>query len=131
MASRLSATGPPLGPTEPAVTPVFARYWLHEPAPLGGLAANVRQTMDVFVDDPGAFANNQRVIAVLPFFHIYGFTCVMLFGVVLGLNQLLLPRFDVEEVLDLFEEERPAMFSGVTTSPLRAARTRRPRRRRR
>jgi long-chain acyl-CoA synthetase len=79
------------------------------------LAANVRQTIDVFVDDPGAVANNQKIIAVLPFFHIYGFTCVMLFGIVLGLNQILLPRFEVEEVLDLFEEERPAMFSGVPT----------------
>ncbi|MEU5235203.1 hypothetical protein AB0G82_39140, partial [Streptomyces anulatus] len=38
---RLALAGPPLGPVSPAVTPVFARYWLHEPAPLGGLAANV------------------------------------------------------------------------------------------
>lgn len=42
VAPKLAVAGPPLGPTEPAVTPVFARYWLHEPAPLGGLAANVR-----------------------------------------------------------------------------------------
>jgi hypothetical protein len=41
VASRLSVAGPPLGPVSPAVTPVFGRYWLHEPAPLGGLAANV------------------------------------------------------------------------------------------
>ncbi|KJK42583.1 hypothetical protein UK23_36380 [Lentzea aerocolonigenes] len=41
VASRLSVAGPPLGPVSPAVTPVFARYWLHEPAPLGGLVANV------------------------------------------------------------------------------------------
>jgi hypothetical protein len=39
--ARLAVAGPPLGPVSPAVTPVFARYWLHEPAPLGGLAANV------------------------------------------------------------------------------------------
>ncbi|MEU3646479.1 NEW3 domain-containing protein [Lentzea sp. NPDC034063] len=37
-----TAPGGPLGPDSPAVTPVFARYWLHEPAPLGGLAANVQ-----------------------------------------------------------------------------------------
>lgn len=42
VAPELGVAGPPLGPAEPAVTPVFARYWLHEPAPLGGLAANVR-----------------------------------------------------------------------------------------
>ncbi|MGW6443825.1 NEW3 domain-containing protein [Lentzea sp. NPDC055074] len=39
--ARPALAGPPLGPVSPAVTPVFARYWLHEPAPLGGLAANV------------------------------------------------------------------------------------------
>ncbi|SMD08759.1 NEW3 domain-containing protein [Lentzea albidocapillata] len=41
VAPRLALAGPPLGPVSPAVTPVFARYWLHEPAPLGGLRANV------------------------------------------------------------------------------------------
>ncbi|MEV6240731.1 hypothetical protein [Lentzea sp. NPDC051838] len=41
VAARLAVAGPPLGPVSPAVTPVFARYWLHEPAPLGGLPANV------------------------------------------------------------------------------------------
>ena len=41
VAARLSLAGPPLGPVSPTVTPVFARYWLHEPAPLGGLPANV------------------------------------------------------------------------------------------
>jgi hypothetical protein len=42
VAPKLAVAGPPLGPADPAVTPVFARYWLHEPAPLGGLPANVR-----------------------------------------------------------------------------------------
>lgn len=42
VASRLTSAGPALGPASPEVTPVFARYWLHEPAPLGGLPANVR-----------------------------------------------------------------------------------------
>ncbi|MDX8029852.1 NEW3 domain-containing protein [Lentzea sp. BCCO 10_0856] len=41
VAARLSLAGPPLGPTTPTITPVFARYWLHEPAPLGGLPANL------------------------------------------------------------------------------------------
>ncbi|MDX3657652.1 hypothetical protein PV646_10085 [Streptomyces sp. ID05-26A] len=39
--TRPTLAGPLLGPVSPAVTPVFARYWLHEPAPLGGLPANV------------------------------------------------------------------------------------------
>ena len=79
------------------------------------LAANVRQSLDMFVDDPAAFEGNPKVIGALPFFHIYGLTCVMSLGIVEGLNQLLLPRFDVDAVLDLFLNERPVMFSGVPT----------------
>src|SRR5829696_2071282 len=44
------------------------------------LAANVRQSIEVFVDDPAAFANNQKTVAVLPYFHIYGLTSVTLFA---------------------------------------------------
>ena len=79
------------------------------------LVANVQQILDVFVDDPAAFSNNQKIMAVLPFFHIYGFTCVMLFGIRLGLNQLLLPRFDPVEVIKLVRDEGPIFFSGVPT----------------
>jgi long-chain acyl-CoA synthetase len=79
------------------------------------LVANVQQMLDVFIDDPAAFSNNQKIVAILPFFHIFGFTCVMLFGTRQGLNQLLLPRFDVEEVMALVKDEEPVMFSGVPT----------------
>jgi long-chain acyl-CoA synthetase len=79
------------------------------------LVANVQQMLDVCIDDPAAFSNNQKTVAILPFFHIFGFTCVMLFGIRQGLNQLLLPRFDAEEVMDLVKGEEPVMFSGVPT----------------
>jgi long-chain acyl-CoA synthetase len=79
------------------------------------LVANVQQMLDVFIDDPAAFSNNQKIVAILPYFHIFGFTCVMLFSIRQGLNQLLLPRFDVEEVMDLVKDEEPVMFSGVPT----------------
>jgi len=79
------------------------------------LVANVQQSLNVFVDDSAAFSNNQKKVAILPFFHIFGFTCVMLFSIRQGLNQLLLPRFDAEEVMDLVKDEEPVMFSGVPT----------------
>ncbi|MCG8924735.1 NEW3 domain-containing protein [Lentzea sp. CC55] len=66
--SRLSAAGPPLGPVAPAVTPIFARYWLHEPAPLGGLPANVHlevlgptRLRVVVVSDAEAFTATVRL----------------------------------------------------------------------
>jgi long-chain acyl-CoA synthetase len=78
------------------------------------LVANVQQTIDVFVRDPAQFTG-RRCVGALPFFHIYGLTCVMLFGIKLGIEQVLLPRFEVNEALAVFENDRPTMFSGVPT----------------
>jgi long-chain acyl-CoA synthetase len=78
------------------------------------LVANVQQTIDVFVRDPAQFTG-RKCVGALPFFHIYGLTCVMLFGVRLGIAQVLLPRFEVQEALAVFENDRPTMFSGVPT----------------
>ncbi len=78
------------------------------------LVANVQQTIDVFVRDPAQFTG-RKCVGALPFFHIYGLTCVMLFGIRLGVEQVLLPRFEVEEALAVFENDRPTMFSGVPT----------------
>jgi len=79
------------------------------------LVANVQQALDLFIDDPAAFSNNQKVMGILPMFHIFGLTCVMLFGIKQGLNQLLLPKFEPGEVMDLVKENSPVMFSGVPT----------------
>ena len=79
------------------------------------LVANVQQTLDLFVDDPAAFSGNQKIMALLPYFHIYGLTCVMLFGIRQGLNQVLVPRFDPAEVMGLVKSEVPVMFAGVPT----------------
>jgi len=78
------------------------------------LVANLHQTIDVFVQNPDQFTG-RKCIGALPFFHIYGLTCVMLFGIRLGTEQVLLPRFEVEEALAVFENDRPTMFSGVPT----------------
>jgi long-chain acyl-CoA synthetase len=78
------------------------------------LVANLQQTIDVFIRNPGAIAG-QKIVGALPFFHIYGLTCVMLFGIKLGVEQVLLPRFEVEEALAVFANDRPTMFSGVPT----------------
>jgi long-chain acyl-CoA synthetase len=78
------------------------------------LVANVQQTIDVFVQNPDQFTG-RKCVGVLPFFHIYGLTCVMLFGIKLGVEQVLLPRFEVQEALAVFENDRPTMFAGVPT----------------
>ena len=78
------------------------------------LNANVQQTIDIFVEDEEEYIG-KGTLAVLPFFHIYGLTCVMMFGLKLGANQTLVPRFEVGEVMELVQRTRPTLFAGVPT----------------
>lgn len=56
-----------------------------------------------------------RVIMVLPLFHIYGLSSVMLRHLSAGNELLLRPRFDVESILHDIEVERATSFPGVPT----------------
>lgn len=54
-------------------------------------------------------------IAALPLFHIYGMTTAMNGPFYAGARIVLLPRFDVEEVMKTIEKERVTSFCGVPT----------------
>ncbi len=56
-----------------------------------------------------------RVIAVLPLFHIYALTVVLLGAVARGWELLLRPRFDVATTLADISEKRATYFPGVPT----------------
>jgi long-chain acyl-CoA synthetase len=60
---------------------------------------------------PGA----ERVIGVLPLFHIYALTAVLLRHIKRGNEILLHPRFDINAVLDDITERRATTFPGVPT----------------
>jgi len=57
----------------------------------------------------------ERILAVLPLFHIYALTVVMLFGLAGGAGLILHPRFDLEAVLKDLDRKKPTMFPGVPT----------------
>jgi long-chain acyl-CoA synthetase len=63
------------------------------------------------VSEPGT----DRVILVLPLFHIYALTSVMLRAIQAGNELLLRPRFDVETTLRDIEVKRATAFPGVPT----------------
>ncbi len=46
------------------------------------------------------------LIGVLPFFHIYGMTVIMNLGLREGMTVVTMPRFDLEQFLDLHEQHR-------------------------
>ncbi len=60
------------------------------------LVANVEQTQAAL-----ATASNDVLIAVLPFFHIYGQTVIMNLGLRAGAQIVTMPRFDLDQFLGL------------------------------
>ncbi|NLV16533.1 MAG: long-chain fatty acid--CoA ligase [Syntrophomonadaceae bacterium] len=55
-------------------------------------------------------------ICVLPYSHVYGEVWQMSWSIIMAATQILLPRFDVEEVLDTFDKfDDISFFCGVPT----------------
>jgi acyl-CoA synthetase (AMP-forming)/AMP-acid ligase II len=65
------------------------------------LVANVTQCLPLL--KTGA---DERIIAVLPFFHIYGLTVLMNQGLALGGTVVTLPRFDLEDFLRTIQDHK-------------------------
>jgi acyl-CoA synthetase (AMP-forming)/AMP-acid ligase II len=66
------------------------------------LVANVLQQQAVF-DKSHA---DEKIIAVLPFFHIYGLTVLMNQGLALGGTVVTLPRFELEDFLRTLQDQK-------------------------
>ena len=59
--------------------------------------------------------NQEVVLGVLPFFHVYGMTTVMNLSVMYGSKMILMPKFDAEEVLKTIQKLKPTLFPGAPT----------------
>jgi len=78
------------------------------------LTANAAQ-IQAWIAGAGLEPGRERVLGVLPLFHVFAMTVVMNLGVSLGCELILLPRFDLEQVLKLIGRKRPTLFPGVPT----------------
>jgi long-chain acyl-CoA synthetase len=56
-----------------------------------------------------------RYLIVIPYFHIYAFTVGMMQGIWVGALQILIPKYDVEQVLTAIRTYRPTYFPAVPT----------------
>jgi long-chain acyl-CoA synthetase len=74
------------------------------------LVANAQQVAAWF---PGVAIGDVRILCPLPFFHIYGLTVDMTYGMVVGATLILLPRFEPEQVLKAIAKYRPSLFPGA------------------
>ncbi len=76
------------------------------------LVVNAEQTSVGLGDRP---IGSDRALGVLPLFHIFALTTVMILGVRMASEMLLLPRFDMKTLLKTIARRRPTMFPAVPT----------------
>jgi long-chain acyl-CoA synthetase len=62
---------------------------------------------------PDAVPGAEVTLATVPLFHVYGLTLCLLTTILLRGRLVLLPRFDVDEVLDAIDDEQPTLFPAV------------------
>ena len=59
--------------------------------------------------------DDRCVLGVLPLFHVFAVSTVLSYGIGIGAMLVLLPRFDVDQVLKSIAKKRPAVLPGVPT----------------
>lgn len=57
----------------------------------------------------------ESVLGILPFFHVYGMTTVLILSVMQAQKMILLPKFDVVTTLKTIHKQRPTLFPGAPT----------------
>ena len=60
-------------------------------------------------------AGNERVLAALPFFHVFAMTAVMNFAVANGAEIVIMPRFVLDDAMKLIDKTKPTVMPGVPT----------------
>lgn len=57
----------------------------------------------------------ETVMGILPFFHVYGMTTVLVLSAMLGNKMVLIPKFDFETALKAIDKQKPTLFPGAPT----------------
>jgi len=76
------------------------------------LTANVMQSRLIF---PEVHFGTERMLGVLPFFHVFAMTAVMNITILMGGCIIMLPRFDLVQVIKTIHKKRPTLFPAVPT----------------
>lgn len=57
----------------------------------------------------------EAILGILPFFHVYGMTTVLILSVMQQGRMILLPKFDAEQALKTIDKQKPTLFPGAPT----------------
>lgn len=74
------------------------------------LSGNVEQAVAWF---PDVVPGQERMLGVIPFFHVFAMTCVMNFSVKCGFEIIALPKFELVPTLDAINKKKPNYFPAV------------------
>jgi long-chain acyl-CoA synthetase len=64
---------------------------------------------------PGCKPAAERVLGILPLFHVFAMTAVMLYAVRIGAEMILLPRYELDQLLATIDRKKPTVMPGVPT----------------
>ena len=76
------------------------------------LTVNVQQVVMWF---PDADEGEERMMAILPFFHVFAMTGIMNYGLSRGFELILMPKFELDDAIKLIKLKRPTILPGVPT----------------
>ena len=78
--------------------------------------ANIVANTDAMLVHVGGESPEQdRVLGVLPLFHVFALTNVLTFATLVGAEMILLPRFELKQLLATLKRTRPTYFPAVPT----------------
>lgn len=83
-------------------------------------AAHTHASLVINADQIAAWASdfepgNECIFGVLPLFHVFAVSTVLSYGIRIGAKLVLLPRFDLDQVLKTIAKKHPTVLPGVPT----------------
>ncbi|MCP5080880.1 MAG: long-chain fatty acid--CoA ligase [Alphaproteobacteria bacterium] len=63
----------------------------------------------------GIEIGNERIMAILPFFHVFAMTCIMNTAIKCGFEIIIMPRFDLDQAVKIIKSAKPTLLPGVPT----------------
>lgn len=69
----------------------------------------------IWMEAGGLIPGQERMLAVIPFFHVFSMTVALNLGIASGMKIIPHPRFELKRVLSDIDEKKPTLFPGVST----------------
>ncbi len=79
------------------------------------ITVNAEQCRLWFAGAGAGTKEQEKMLGVIPLFHVFAMTAIMNLGLKLGAELILLPRFDIHQLIRTIEEKRPTLFPAVAT----------------